>query len=350
VKSSTVLLLVGMMLLAAACAGETPATTELPNTAGPATTAVPTSTVTSGVATTTSAVATTTSGGANGGSGTATASFSVPVGENGVTYDLSGGLPGGPSSFAVLDDGSVVIADTMALRSGRPRLLRFDAVGDPLSPIVLTEQEVASIVDVASDGERLAVLDVYVAQGRYRVLVLNASGAVEKIYDVPQGFHLEDGLTGLVWDDSAVLLEIEWGARYGKVAADGAFEPTRAAVFDGVPITISPGNGLTTVVEAGPVSFDVVRTTELGGASLIGRAPDGSIVLALDEVGLDDEGAIEVIRTVQRYSPAGKLVAETTVGLQQFVDISRTLELTADGRVAHLVTLADRVEIRILDV
>ena len=146
-----------------------------------------------------------------------------------------------------------------------------------------------------------------------------------------------------------MLLEMEGGAWYARVSPEGPFESTHTPVFDGTPLTLTPGSGLATVVEVGSASFEVVCGTELGGASLIGRAPDGSVLLVLDEIVLDAEGAIELLRRVQRYAATGALVGETPVEVEQYVDIARTLEMTADGRVALLVTHPERVEIRILD-
>ncbi len=335
--------LVALVLIACACATEPSGTTQSTSPASTSTQTTPTSTDPT-PSTTTAPTTTLVDGGA------ATIPFSIPVGEGGVTYDLSGEPPSGPSSFVVLDDGTVVIADTMALRFDQPRLLRFDAAGTPLEPIVLAEAEVASIVDVASDGERVAVLDVYAATNRYRLLVLAASGHVESVVDIPEGFFLEDGLTGLAWDDTGVLLEMEWGARYARVTTEGPFATTTDVVYDGSAIAVTPGAGLTTVIETGSGTFEVERTTELGGATLIGRAPDGSILLVVDEVGQDEQGAIEVIRRVQRRSADGSLLSEDPFVAGQFVSIGRELEMTADGRVARLVTFPDRVELVILDV
>ncbi len=203
---------------------------------------------------------------------------------------------------------------------------------------------------MASDGERVAVLDVYAATNRYRVLVLAASGHVESVVDIPEGFFLEDGLTGLAWDDTGVLLEMEWGARYARVTTEGPFATTPDVVFDGTAITITPGTGLTTVIKLGSETFEAERTTELGGATLIGRAPDGSILLVVDEVGQDPQGAIEVTRRVQRRAADGSLLTEDSYVAAQFVSISRELEMTADGRVARLITFPDRVDLVILDV
>ena len=182
-SSKLLALFVGLLCAAAACSGEPPSTTETPTSVSATTTVAPTSSVTAGPANTTR-------GGTTTDLGVATAPFSVPVGDSGVTYDLMGGYRAGPSSFTILGDGSVVIADTMALRLGQPRLLWFDRVGVSLEPTVLMDQEVASIVDVTTDGGQLALLDVYAAKARYRVLVLDKSGAVKDVIEIPLGFRL----------------------------------------------------------------------------------------------------------------------------------------------------------------
>jgi hypothetical protein len=326
-----ILWLMAATALVGACFGGTVVTSQ-PTTTVPTTTTVPATTTTSPVP------------------GPATLPFSVPLGEDGITYEIPGSPPSGPSSFAVLGDGSVVIADTMALRRGDPRVLRYGIGGQLADIFSLAAAEAASIVDVASDGERIAVLDVYVATERYRVLILDESGVVETMYQIPEGFHFENGLTGIVWDDLGVLVEMEGGTRYARVSDAPKWETTQTLRFHGIDVAVSHGPGRLSRVEAGPVSFDVRRRTELGGASLIGIAPDGSILLVVDEVDLGEDG-LEVLRRVQRYTGEGVLLGEVAMDAgEQYVEVSRTLEVAADGAVAYLVTLEDRVEIRILDV
>jgi hypothetical protein len=266
-----------------------------------------------------------------------------------VTYDLDGSPPSGPTSFAVLDDGSVVIADTMAAYRGEPRLLHFDRTGEPLAVLDLADEEVAAVVDVATDGSKLAILDVLVSMNRYRVMMLSVAGDVEAVVDVPQGFWFEDGLTGLTWDDSGVLLEFELGARHARLTESGAIESPVVPVFDGTSIELIPGSGRTTEVRAGPTSFSIERGTALGGVTLVGIAPDGSLVVVLDEVDLSGE-ATAVTRRLQRYSAGGEFEGEIVIdAADQFLEIQRPFELDATGQVLYLYAGSDGVTVSAIE-
>ena len=279
----------------------------------------------------------------------ATLPFSIEVGSDGVTYDLGGSPPSGPTSFAVLDDGSVVIADTMAVDRGEPRLLHYDRTGEPLAVLDLADEEVAAVVDVVTDGSNLAILDVLVSMNRYRVLTLSVTGDVEAVVEIPQGFWFEDGLTGLTWDDSGVLLEFELGARHARLAESGAIESPVVPVFDGTSIELIPGSGRMTEVTASLTSFSVDRGTDLGGVTLVGIAPDGSIVVVVDEVDLSGE-AIAVTRRLQRYSADGEFERESVIdAADQFFDIQRPFELDATGQVLYLYAGSDRVTIAAIE-
>ncbi len=88
----------------------------------------------------------------------AVSSFELAVGPDGITYDLEGSPPSGPSSFAITPDGTVVVADTMAAGRGEPRLIAHDPDGtDQVVP--LGHLEVESVVDVVALGDLLVVLD-----------------------------------------------------------------------------------------------------------------------------------------------------------------------------------------------
>lgn len=348
-------LLLAALLAVGACS-ESSTTTTPPQSVSPSGPPAPTTTVpptTTSGPTTTAAVDTTTTTIVDTTTATtlppvATDSFSIPVGGDGVTYD-EGPHPSGPSSFVVRADGGVVITDTMAVRDAVPRLLRFDASGNAEEPIPMQDHRAVSMIDIASDGLRLAVLDIYVALEEYRVLVLDASGSLDSEVPVPEGFHLENGLTGLLWDDQGLLLEIEGGTRYARLEPGLAPEPTTTLVFGGLPVTLTDA-GQTTTVQIGEDAFEVMRSTQFGDVGLIGLAPDGTVLLHLDEV-FDDPAGLRVERRVQRYSKEGELLREISVDLtEQYVQIDHQLEMTAGGAVAYLVTLPDRVEVRILDV
>ena len=265
-----------------------------------------------------------------------TDSFDVAVGPDGVTFEEDGAPPSGPSSFTIMSDGSVVIADSMAVGRGEPRLLHFDRTGEPIGTIDLAQQEVVSIVDVASDGDRLAVLDVFVAMNRYRVLILSTDGGLIDVFEVPDGFHLEDGLTGLEWDDEGPLLSFEFGARYARIAPGADPRPEQVLILEGLEVEITRGEGRVAEVRVEDSTFRVERATDLGGINLIGLAPDRTWALVVDEVDPDAD-TIEVTRRLLRYTASGELLAETAFAAgQQYVAISHPLEMAADGEIFYM--------------
>ena len=342
------LVLTAALVLSACSGASEPTTTDVPSptssSASPTSTPT-TNTTTAPTTSTTVAPATTTTTTTVAPAAVSTLPFSVPVGADGITYDLDGSPPSGPTSFAALDDGSVVIADTMAVERGEPRLLHYDRTGDLLAVIDLADEEVAAIVDVATDGSQLAILDVLVSMNRYRVLTLSVDGEVETVMDVPVGSRFENGLTGLTWDDSGILLDFEFGARYARLIESDVVESRAVPVFGGTSIQLKPGSSWTTDVTTSRSSFSVERGTELGGAILVGIAPDGSIVLVVDEVDLSGE-AIAVTRRVQRYTATGEFLAETVFdAADQFLDIPRPFELDATGEILYLRAEPDRVKI-----
>ena len=278
----------------------------------------------------------------------ATTSFDIPLGNDGLTYDTAGAPPSGPSSFAALSDGSIVVADTLAVARDEPRLLHFDSSGKLLAVIDLADEDVAAVVDVVTDGSRLAILDVLVATSRYRVLTLSVDGNAEASVEIPSGFRFEDGLTGLAWDDEGILLEFEFGARYARLTEEGTIEAPATPIFDGVTVELTPGSGRLTEVVSGSASFAIERSTDLGGVTLIGVGPDGSIVVIVDEVDVSGP-AIVVKRRVQRYSADGQLETEQVFdAADQFVEIPRPFELDATGQVLYLQAWPDRVTIAVI--
>lgn len=324
-------------VLLAGCDNTPSATTATPSTP-PATTATTEVTISTIAATTTTVPVPTEPVG-----------FSVPVGDRGVSYDLDGDPVSGPTSFTVTDAGSVVIADTIAMRRGEPRLLRFSSTGDRLDPFDLAEYEVAAVVDVVASGRYIAVLDVLISMERYRVLLLDENGALTRSVDVPAGFRFEDGLTGLAADDDGILLEFEFGSRYARLTESGEFSTGAQRIHNGLQVTSTPRSGRASVVTVGTDSFEVIRATDLGGVSVLGVAPDGTVLVVIDEVELS-EGAIAVTRRVQRRASDGGVLAELELDVaDQYVQIDRPLEMTAGGAVVYLASAPDHVQVAVLD-
>ena len=275
--------------------------------------------------------------------------FSIPVGVEGVTYEEEGDPPSGPTSFAVRQDGTVVVADTIAFRRGEPRLLVYGSDGRLSQVIDLARYEVAAVVDVATDGDKIAVLDVLIQRDRYRLLILDGSGELERTYEIPPGNRFENGLTGLAWDEGGPLLEFEFGTHYVRIDGDGSLTPEAQLTLGGDTISIESGPGTSHIINVGSNSFTVERATDLGGIFLIGRAPDGSVAFVIDEVSMRD-GAIAVNRRVERYTSSGQLLfaAEVDSGLQ-YVDIQRPFELTSNGSIAYLRATETQLLVDILD-
>ncbi len=322
---SGVLVAVSLIILLTGCADDA-ATTTPPSAATSSTTsATMVTSTTAATSTTTSVVAAMPS----------VTSFSIPVGESGVTFDVDGDPPSGPSSFAVRSEG-LVVADTLAANRGEPRLLFYDNSGELDRIVDLSDIEVAAIVDVVSNGSDLAVLDIDVSRNRYRLVRLSSAGEVESTVDIPAGFHLEDGLTGLLWDDVGVLLEIEFGAFFARIDGGGIVEPGAIPVFDGEEVSVAAAEGRSSLVTVGDLSWTVERATDLGSATLIGVA-GSNVAIVIDEV--DTSGsAFSVLRRVQRYTREGVLLDEVELDAgEQYVEIMRSLELAPDGAVIYLL-------------
>ncbi len=335
-----------MLLLAVALGacdgGGTAASTPAPTTSSTST--APTSTAPTSAAASTTAAPTTTAAPIPEPS-----TFSITVGEDGVTYDVDGDPPSGPTSFTVTDDGTVVIADTIAMRRGEPRLLRFTASGERLPALELADYDVASIVDVVSLDSGLAILDVLVAMDRYRVLVLDQAGQVTQTIDVPAGLRFEAGLTGLVADDDGLMLEYEFGNRHVRVSASGEIQSEANPFYRGSEVIVTTEADRKTQLNVGMDSYKVTRETELGGVRVLGVAPNGTTLIVIDEVDTS-QGAFRVTQRVQRRSPDGDVMGEVVLDVaDQFVDVARPLEVGPTGVVRYLRAAPDHVAVMVLD-
>ena len=276
-------------------------------------------------------------------------SFVVGVGEAGVSYDIEGDPPSGPTSFTVMEDGTVVIADTIAMRRGEPRLLRFAADGSRLETFDLAGEDVAAIVDVVSLGTELAVLDVFVAMDRYRVLRLDEAGRVTQSIDVPAGLRFEAGLTGLVADDRGLMLEYEFGGRHVRVSDSGEILDEGNPFYRGAEVIVTPEPERKTQLNVGMDSYKVTRQTDLDGVRVLGVAPNGTTFIVIDEVHTD-EGAFRVTQRIQRRSPDGDVMAEVVLDVaDQYVEIARPLEVGPTGHVLYLLSAPDHLQVNVLD-
>lgn len=275
------------------------------------------------------------------------ATFSIPVGAKSITYDLDGEPASGPSSFAVANDGTVYVADTIAVRDGPARLLSFTATGDPLETIDLGHLQVASVVDIATDGTALAILDVDVKFQLYRVHRIHPDGELVETTVLPAGYRFEDGLSGLAWDDDGILLEFEGGAWYRRLGSDPAIDRLDVPSWNGTAVTVGASDGGSADVCVEAECFTVLRTSELGGVQLIGVDIHGGIHLLVTDVHIGD--TVEVTETIRTYQ-RGQLVGSSSFEVSdQFVDVPHAYEVTSSGQILHLRTERERVLVEVVN-
>jgi hypothetical protein len=271
--------------------------------------------------------------------------FSLTVGDE-IHYrnaDRGEALPSGPTALAVTDEGRIWISDSTDLR-----LLGFEPDGTLFATVDLTQLEVGSPIDIAVGPAGLLLLDVYVAMERYRLLVLGEDGAVRAVHELPEGVHLQDGLTGVAAGPRGELwLELEAGARVAALDVSGPaveFEITPGSEYPGGLYGPLPDNPF--VFNAGDIQVDVSSAATIGGLSLVGVNPDGGFVLLLVEVYVDESGAFVVDHTVHLFDAAGNhqgmAVAPFT---DQFIELDNPYTLGPDGYVYGLLTLPDRVDV-----
>ncbi|MCS7011104.1 MAG: hypothetical protein NZL98_07025, partial [Anaerolineales bacterium] len=102
--------------------------------------------------------------------------FTIPVGEEGVTYQ-GVGIPDmaitGPNALAILPDGSFVIADLVG-----NRLLRYDSAGQLLRTIELETIGIINVSDLRASKTELVLLEISFEDSptRYRVNRLTFDG------------------------------------------------------------------------------------------------------------------------------------------------------------------------------
>jgi len=271
----------------------------------------------------------------------------VPVGAEGIGYanvDEVEVEAFGPSSLAVAPGGDVWIADVV-----NSRLHRYGLDGAHLATLDLAEFEIANPVDLAAGPDGLLILDVYPATSRYRVVHLDHSGVLQAAIALPEGLWLEDGLTGVAWGSHGdIWVELEFGNRVASLdlsAAEPSFEETVGYPYATGAFSQQPGDPF--AFRAGFHSIAIASTSEWGGLTLVGVNPDGSFVLQLDEVYLDENGAFIVVESVHLYDHDGEHIGLAPFPLeQQFLPVNHALALGPDGYVYGLIT--DRASVRVV--
>lgn len=274
--------------------------------------------------------------------------FTLPVGDDGVGYAGIGQdevVPWGPSSIGIDETGNVWIIDQV-----HNRLLAYTPSGAPVTTIDLADYEVAAGFDIATGPGGMLLLDIYVAAKRYRILRLDIDGALVSAHDLPEGLHLENGLSGLaVGPSGETWVELEGGARVAELALSGG--DVEFAIDHGYPYPwgrYGTAADTTFAFDAGDVRVDVTTSAPLGGLTLLSVNPDGSFSLVLDEVYLDND-AFRVERSIHLFGEDGTHLGAASFPFDdQVVQVEHPLAVGPDGRCYALLTREDHVEIVVL--
>lgn len=267
--------------------------------------------------------------------------ISIPIGAEGVHYKGVGIREmeiSGPTSLRIAQDGTFLITDTVAAR-----ILRYRSDGSPLEAVKVDAANAVS--DVAVTGSSIFALDDSPEEPVVHRLTLDGS-ALEKT-TLPEKLRSE-GLSGLTVDDEgAVRGEMRGGAavvdlfgveRAGKWLAGEHYSVQAPGIKGGSEDRTSG------VVVKGQLRIALKVDNAIGGLSVLGVGPDGSLFVLLEEI--SDTAVLSVDQTVRRYSDDGKLLGVARVPVaERYTYVRNGVAVAPNGQVYALVTRPDRVDV-----
>ena len=278
----------------------------------------------------------------------------IPVAENGILYRGAGVEdmdPVGPNGLVVTSDSVFIIGDVFG-----NRLLRYDASMNRLQDIDLTSLDILNISDLVGAGDALYILEVSfkVLPERYRVNQLTTDGKLVNQYDLPKGFHLEDGLYGLAVGtttegEAQVLVQLGAGAgsHYFRVpdAAEKRPEALRVLPVYGKDLQLeSAGPGELAVLRIGEQTFESPMTSG-GIIYLLFAGADGGLYLQREDL-VTWNPMITTDLTIHYITPDGRPIGVARYPLMDwYFHLWRFLTVGPDGNVYGLITREESVDI-----
>jgi hypothetical protein len=305
------------LLLLAACSGDPALTT---TTAAMPTTTAPATTTTSATPTPSPLVL-----------------ASLTVGD-GIEYQSGGeDLPNvGPSLITADPSGNIHIYDPVA-----NRILTF--AGDETSVIDLAERDILGVTAIGAASDHLLVVEIFFGPLRQKVHRIEFDGTVRESLDLPAGFSLEDGLSGvLAGTNDEIVIEYGGGAYYGVwLDESDSFQTSQVLSVNGTFITSLPPD-----IEIAGTTIQADLAGDLGGLRYLGTSADGTHAIVREEVRIT-AAVFDVLTTVEWYSPTGGFIGSARVpGLdEQDIGAPPGIALLPDGRIVALVARPDAVQI-----
>lgn len=273
--------------------------------------------------------------------------FQIPVGEGGIAYrglDVPEMQITGPNALAIAPDGSFFVADLVD-----NHLLRYSADGKLLNKIDLYSIDIANISDLVATPTELYLLEIsfHVAPERYRVSRLSFDGELIAQYDVPKGYHFEEGLYGLAapGSEGEILLEFYGPSQWYYQLAD--LDGEYSGKVDGIPAYgrvyhVEPGT--TPAIMVGDLKVESKMT--LGGLlKLLAVNPDGSFYIQREDM-ISDFPVIQGDITIHFMSAEGEQLGAARYPLSEWLFfVQRHVAVGPDGSVYGLLPSRETVDI-----
>ena len=219
--------------------------------------------------------------------------LSLPIGEDSIQYRGQGVAEmqvSGPSSLAILPDGTIVIPNHVD-----NRLFFYHPDGQLERTIDLTTLGIVNVSDVKAGDSELFLLEISynVSPLRYRVSRLSFAGDLIAQYDIPAGYHLEDGLWGLATGSDAEIL-LELGGESFRVVQLASPDGDFVGEIPGIPaygkhyqVTLTNDAERAASIDAGSLHVETKGTLGGGLLRLLAAFPDGSFLVIREDM-VDD--------------------------------------------------------------
>lgn len=267
--------------------------------------------------------------------------MSLPVGPDGIEYAGSGDEQEitGPSLLAADPKGGLHFYDPV----GR-RILSFD--GEQLSEIDTLGLDILSLTALAASADHLIAVEIFFQPVRNRVHRIGFDGAIIETIELPVGFRLEDGLSGVLTDAAGrLILEFAGGSVYGIWnGTETGFEKVVVLDVAGTVVAPQPPD-----LDIDGVVLTADLTMDLGGLRYLGVDPAGNIVVERQDV-LALDPVLTVVTTVEWYSPDGTLLGAARVPPleEQYISAPPPVAVLPDGTAVALLALEDEIRLDVL--
>lgn len=273
--------------------------------------------------------------------------LSLPAGKTGFPYrgaDTPGMLITGPNAIALLSDGRFVIADLID-----NRVWILSPTGEQSLFIDLYPLGILNVADLRVYEDQLYILEIYLGPPvHYRINILSSEGKPLTVYEISEGYHLENGLTGFTVDcNGKIFLEMAGQLKPLPLSNETLIASSTAEQYQCngksfTPQTVKPGEKPRFI--AGDFTLETSLTMGLGGLSLLKVLPDGSFFVVRSDV--VNFQVIQVDDTVHYFSAEGLQLGVARVPVdERYYYVMRNLAVGPDGNVYCLLPKPDSLKI-----